>query len=91
MEALRQNATVEQVDVSNAGTIYVVLQIPPHLTQPPRRTEIGVEERRSDKGDLEINFWTHWIGPSGSAEYRSYVEKTAADLRDRTIERCGSN
>ena len=90
IEALRMEKTVRTVDATNPGKIWAELIIPDYLESPRRGvTGFFVEEARNDKGTLEINFSTGWVGPSGSREYRAYVDKTLQELRDRVIERCG--
>jgi hypothetical protein len=79
---------VREADVSAAG-IYAIL-IPPPLESPePNPSTVNVEERRNDKGELEIVFWKTWVGSAGTREYQAYVQKVLEELRDRTIERCG--
>jgi hypothetical protein len=89
VEALRKEKTVRTAGVSEAGKIYAELIIPEDLESPESRPEVGVEERRNDQGELEINFSMLWVGGKGSPEYRAYVQKVVEELRDRTIERCG--
>jgi hypothetical protein len=82
--------TVREAGEGAAG-IYANLTIPEPLKSPEDKPEVGVEERKNDKGELEINFSMVWVGDSGSPEYRVYAQKLLDALRDRTIEMCSKN
>ena len=89
IEVLRMEEVVREVGVGAAGNVYAELIIPQNLGYGGEFT-VGVEERKNDDGELELIFENNWVGPSLRPEYRAYLEKTLTDLRDRTIERCGS-
>lgn len=90
VEALSMEETVQKADISDTGTIYARLSIPKDLESPESRPEVGVEELGHESGELELSLSMLWTGNRGSAEYREYVQGVLVDLRDRTIERCGT-
>ena len=92
VEALRMERTVKEAAIVDSGLIYAEVILPPSLAGRdgyPATTGINIQERRNDKGELEINVFKNWVGSSGSGEFRTYMLKVMEELRDRTIERCG--
>ena len=89
VEALRMEETVQRANVFDSG-LWAVIKIPEPLKSPQPESNVHVDQSRNEKGELEIVFEMTWLGSSGSPEYRAYVQKVLEELRDRTIEKCGS-
>jgi hypothetical protein len=91
IETLRMEKTLKEAAVTDSGLIYAEVILPAYLSRDgyPATTGINVQERRNDKGELEINVFKNWVGSGGSREFRAYMVLTMEELRDRTIQRCG--
>ena len=88
VKALRMEKTVRDAGVSPSGGTYAILVVPESLKSPESEPDVGVHERKNNKGELELEFEMVWVGSRGTPEYRAYVQKALSELLDRTVEQC---
>jgi hypothetical protein len=88
LETLRTDNAVRNAGIGDTGLVYGVLRVPEALKSPEKNPDVGFDERKNNKGEIEIAFSMTWVGSSGSAEYQAYIQKALDELRDRAIEKC---
>ena len=90
LESFRTAETVQTVGVRN-GVAWARLSIPQSLRRGAPPSEVGVYQRTTADGDLEVRFAVRWVGMTGNSEFTAYVQATIDDLLRRTIERCAAD
>jgi hypothetical protein len=90
LDTLRMDNAVRYAGIGDTGIVYGILRVPEQLKSPEQNPDVGFEERKNNKGEIEIDFSMSWVGSSGSSEYQAYIQKVLDELRDRAIEKCSS-
>ena len=88
VEALRTSSTVDTAQRGATGIPAAILLIPEDMEAPESPPAVGVYERSSDQGELEVHLEMSWVGSAGTLEYQNYVQAVLDELLERTIERC---